>query len=137
MQFLVLALLLVIAVYGCSSSQIEVREPTDATCIEEIDRMIALHGVVVNPMIDFGDPLPQEVVLALTDEGLSQSDFETSFVLNSSLILHSADGWSARAGSSDAVVELALLKDVETEEAQWLVLYWRVRVPCTGQPTAR
>ena len=128
----VLVLALLLSVVGCDGSprQIEISVPPVAACLDESDYQIALAGVVVTPPVGFGEPLPIEAKEALTGEGLSPNDFETVFVLNGSLILHSADGWAAREGSTDAVVELVLLKDVETEKSQWLVLYWRVGIPC-------
>ena len=130
-SILVLALLLLLAAYGCSSPQHDGRVSLGELCVDEIDRLVAWSGVVVTPTFSAGDSFLPEMEVALIDEGLAPLDYETAFELNGSLILYSVDGWAAREGSRDAVVELLLLKDVESEQTEWVVAFWRVRAPCT------
>ena len=99
-------------------------------CLQEIDHIVGLAGVVLDPGITAGRPLPDAVEAALLEHGLRGDDYETVFELNQHLILHSADGQSSRPGSADAVAELALLRGDGGDPNHWIVLYWRVRTPC-------
>ncbi len=110
-----------------ASNEAVVRYPM---CLQEIDHIVGLAGVVLDPGITAGRPLPDAVEAALLEHGLRSDDYETVFELNQHLILHSADGQSSRPGSADAVVELALLRGDEGDPNHWIVLYWRIRTPC-------
>ena len=108
-------------------NEVVVRYPK---CLQEIDHIVGLAGVVLDPEITAGRPLPDAVEAALLEHGLRGDDYETVFELNQHLILHSADGQSSRPGSADAVAELALLQGDEGDPNHWIVLYWRVHTPC-------
>ena len=116
--------------WGCAGDFAGERPAHDAECLEEIDHIVGLAGVVLDPSVPAGEPLPVAVEVALSEHGLHGDDYETVFELNQHLILHSADGVASRPGSTEAIAELALLKGEDGNPNQWLVLYWRVRVPC-------